>query len=1049
MPDVTNKITQEVELKPVADKAASNKVGQDIGDSVEKGIDKGIEKGAESGADKASKTISKAFSSAASTSIRDAIANSGSMKGKRAAAALAMPTSRDYALAKKRVGSGRNEGENEAINAAKGKVELFETQNKRLTNAEKSSQRKSVIRTGERELASRHEREAAAKGELANTQAAAAIRTAEAKKNASIELAAAKAKIDLEAKAQNRANTQAERAQRELIKQQTAADEKAAKQREAELAARERLQALQDKSVSDSVRYNTIRQGRNYEDMADYKRLTDMYKSMEGRSAAENAKTYGGFEISDAMKAAEHAWSEIANWFDNNQRDSAGQANYSALTNMYRGMQGMGASGVRSEYGGFSTEDASSLHRELLNIVALSPQLAQTYASVRGIFEQLKQKVQSPIVEALSNIKEGAQESHPALMQCAAAVGRLVRGKITGALSAIGKGFGKLKDGAKKATSALSRFGNVLVWRIYRVAAMKTLQAVAAGFKHLSEYSQQFGTQFYTNMQEMKTSIQFVGNAFAAMVAPILNFVLPILRRLADEVANIFNRIGQSIASALGQSQYSAALRTMVSDSKKAGGKMKDILGFDELNRLSGDTGAGEDSSRMFEEWGAEPDGSAVNALADAWERVKAAMEQVGQAFAPIGEALLGLATNLLPIIADLIGTIAEAIAPILVAVAPAIEAIVSSIAPLVGAALPAINTLLGTLSPFITRIVGVISNIVQAVMPGLVAIMGVVADVMEIIITLASPILDIIATVIETVGGVLTPIIDTLTAAIELVKEIIDPIVPVVKGIVSVISSVLNPILEVVKGIITGLASVISAVLIVAIKLVQAAIAGLSPVIEKIGALFSGLAEGIKTGWQKVKDFVQNAMKNISAAWESIKRLVSKGGEVFNGIKEGIAKAFGTVVNAVIRGINWIIARPFDAINSALAKIRDISILGYEPFKDKIRLISVPQIPLLQLASGGAVANAGRLDGTLINVNEAGPEVVANQGRSTGVMNTDQMKAAIAEGNVNVVEAIYTMMASVVSAVNNKDLDVYLDAQKVGRSVTNYQNNYARQYGV
>ena len=52
-------------------------------------------------------------------------------------------------------------------------------------------------------------------------------------------------------------------------------------------------------------------------------------------------------------------------------------------------------------------------------------------------------------------------------------------------------------------------------------------------------------------------------------------------------------------------------------------------------------------------------------------------------------------------------------------------------------------------------------------------------------------------------------------------------------------------------------------------------------------------------------------------------------------------------VINGLIRGINDVIAVPFDGINWALRKIRDIEILGFKPF-DWIDEIGVPQIPYL-----------------------------------------------------------------------------------------------------
>lgn len=92
--------------------------------------------------------------------------------------------------------------------------------------------------------------------------------------------------------------------------------------------------------------------------------------------------------------------------------------------------------------------------------------------------------------------------------------------------------------------------------------------------------------------------------------------------------------------------------------------------------------------------------------------------------------------------------------------------------------------------------------------------------------------------------------------------------------------------------------------------------------------------------------------------------------------------------------------------------------------------------------ASGGMVPNKGQL----IQVNERGPEIVANMGSHTGIMNVNQMQEAVANGNIDVVNAVYAMANMVVNAVNAKDLDVYMDSAKVGQSVTNYQNNQTRR---
>ena len=147
--------------------------------------------------------------------------------------------------------------------------------------------------------------------------------------------------------------------------------------------------------------------------------------------------------------------------------------------------------------------------------------------------------------------------------------------------------------------------------------------------------------------------------------------------------------------------------------------------------------------------------------------------------------------------------------------------------------------------------------------------------------------------------------------------------------------------------------------------------------VISPVGDFFSGmwgkLKKGAKDAWSGIKDVfstVANFFGDIfSKAWKKVKDIFSTGGKIFDGIKDGIVDAFKTIVNAIITGINKVVALPFKGINWALNKIKNIEILGLKPF-DWIDTIDVPQIP--KLAKGGITNGA-----TLAEIGEAGREMV------------------------------------------------------------------------
>jgi hypothetical protein len=122
-----------------------------------------------------------------------------------------------------------------------------------------------------------------------------------------------------------------------------------------------------------------------------------------------------------------------------------------------------------------------------------------------------------------------------------------------------------------------------------------------------------------------------------------------------------------------------------------------------------------------------------------------------------------------------------------------------------------------------------------------------------------------------------------------------------------------------------------------------------------------------------------------FTEAWTNVKNVFSTGGKIFDGIKDGIAETFKTVVNGLISGINKIIRTPFEKINSMLNSIRNagVTILGYtaSPFKGlwKENPLSIPQIPAL--AQGGYVkANTPRL--AMIGDNRREGEIVAPESK-------------------------------------------------------------------
>lgn len=221
-----------------------------------------------------------------------------------------------------------------------------------------------------------------------------------------------------------------------------------------------------------------------------------------------------------------------------------------------------------------------------------------------------------------------------------------------------------------------------------------------------------------------------------------------------------------------------------------------------------------------------------------------------------------------------------------------------------------------------------------------------------------------------DNVQAGLTKIGEALRSIIESLKRIWDsPVVQfIVKTVLYVAMQRIAWILSSVGLVLEGIADILDGNVWEGIKKVGL---GLLDLMNPIG----GLQDGFKSLWEKVAsgalsawEGIKNAFKSVPEwfqgkfrdAWQKVKDVFSTGGRIWSGIKEGIESTFRTVVNAIIRGMNTIIAVPFNKINSMLNTIRNAHFLGVSPFQNMwgVNPLPVPQIPML---ARGAVIPANR----------------------------------------------------------------------------------------
>lgn len=223
---------------------------------------------------------------------------------------------------------------------------------------------------------------------------------------------------------------------------------------------------------------------------------------------------------------------------------------------------------------------------------------------------------------------------------------------------------------------------------------------------------------------------------------------------------------------------------------------------------------------------------------------------------------------------------------------------------------------------------------------------------------------------------------------------------------------------------------------------------------------IFEGIRDAGVSAWESIKD-----------AWSSLtgwveNSIVAPVRDAFNGLKRWIfenvpwlAKILGIEPGdfTTTVTVNFVTDTYLSPDTRKLMDLLDMNVLsdaGRTSVQSQIRqeltrhddyATGANRTYAWPFASGGKVPNKG----SLILANEAGPEVIANMGNATGIMNTNQMQSAIISGNSVVVSALYDICNEIVRTVNSKSTDVFLDGKKVGQSVTKYANARTKATGL
>lgn len=259
------------------------------------------------------------------------------------------------------------------------------------------------------------------------------------------------------------------------------------------------------------------------------------------------------------------------------------------------------------------------------------------------------------------------------------------------------------------------------------------------------------------------------------------------------------------------------------------------------------------------------------------------------------------------------------------------------------------------------------------------------------------------------------------------------------------------------------------------------------------LGTWLTGLPIMFAQGWENIKTNVVNGIaqtySNIaswcSATSQAIGITIGNWGQnIYNGLTyagnaitswghgsynalvswgQGVSQLFAEVGNSIITSIGQALSNAWEGIkevaSAAGQKVKDFHknygkkiaitgavisgalVLGAIALSAPTGGASLAAIPALAaLADGGVLttptpALVGEYQGARTN-----PEIVTPQ---------NIMRETVSEANMEVVNAIYAIGNQITKAVDDKDMDVYMDADKVTRQVTKRQDTIKRQQGT
>lgn len=450
-------------------------------------------------------------------------------------------------------------------------------------------------------------------------------------------------------------------------------------------------------------------------------------------------------------------------------------------------------------------------------------------------------------------------------------------------------------------------------------------------------------------MQQLSTIFQGIGSFFTSITPQMQQFT------------NSFLTLGAAGANSLGHlkdfiAQFATQWQTMVDTVTSNGvfdsamkGMSTALSGFTGLftQLMQSGLGAmaklGEPLNNMFSGLG-NLLSAAMPALTAFSSGVANVIGNLGNSLAPAFAALEPAVTAIMPVFEQLATTLGTALSQAVVALAPGLTQLAQALGPVLGQALTAIAPLLGTLAtnlgtlllaavqaitPFLPQLATAFSSLAQAIGAGLAqtlpllvqaftALLPVITPLIPVIIQLVQDFVQFVPAIFQVLNAVLQLVV-ALSPLLALLGKLVGLVGQVIAIFVTLAAAVVAKVAEMVAGVISWFANMVDTVVSKVSELIQkvpqffselpgkikSALGDLGGLLVNAGkALMDGLLNGIKAGFEAVKNFVGGIAGWIADHKGPITYdktvLVPNGEALMDGLNTGLENGFSTTMDNV-----------------------------------------------------------------------------------------------------------------------------------------------------